>query len=873
MMSHPQQTGKQVPLGPDSKRLHIESQNRFQSLLLNVVREAVIATDVQGQITFWNHFAETLYGWKADEITGHNIMEVIPTWDLQAQSAESVTCLQRGESWSREQHVRRRDGTEVWVDVLYSPVVDGNGQLTGMIGVSHDITAQRHAVETLHQSEEVYRALFEQSRVGKAEIDIQTGQLLRVNRKLSEITGYTAEELLGMSYIHLLHPDDVPDATIAAMAQAFATIQDDYVAEKRIIDKNGHIRWTETNVGIVRRISGQPLFALASVQDITERKRSADRVERLQRVTAALSKSVTPHEVAQVIMRESMGALDGAAGAIHVLTEDGDTLEILHSMGYSNDTMARYGRLPITEPVPSAVVARTGHPMWFETHNDLTAQYPFLPDGAHGLGQRGGAIVPLIAEDRTIGVMVLIFKESHPLQTLDRDFLLSLADLCAQALERASMFEYEQRARAAAVSAAQTSAFLAETSQLLSVTLDFESRLDRIAQQAVPFIADMSIVALFELDESVSVVKAAHVQPEKAAWITERVKHTRQTDNGARELLLQVLRTGQSIFFPQVSDAQFDALAGDNAVVRCSWQESGVTSLIIVPLTAYGRVFGAVMLAITQSKRCYSREDLAVAEEWARRVALPVDNARLHRSLQELNAELELRVVQRTVELKASRNQLRNLAARLQAAREEERKRIAREVHDVIGQLLTGIKMDVSSLGEQLTEENSPSLSAINDINDLLDSAIKSVRKVATELRPSILDDMGLVAAVEWHVREFAERSGITCDFMCASDKIPMDNEKATAIFRLVQEAMTNVARHAQASAMRVEMHENNGFLFVEVRDNGRGITDQELGGATSLGLLGMRERMVLLAGQLEIRGVPGKGTTVSAQIPLATAV
>ena len=235
-----------------------------------------------------------------------------------------------------------------------------------------------------------------------------------------------------------------------------------------------------------------------------------------------------------------------------------------------------------------------------------------------------------------------------------------------------------------------------------------------------------------------------------------------------------------------------------------------------------------------------------------------------------MNAELEQRVARRTAELLESQSQYRQLAARVQSTREEERRRIAREVHDVIGQLLTSLKMEANWLALKLSESGSPLTERTTNMMSILDSAFQSVRQIATELRPTLLDDMGLIAAMEWQVEDFQNRSGIQCRFESTLDNAPISTYATTALFRILQEALTNVARHAGATRVSVTVEEDHrGWFVLQVADNGRGISDDALRQTQSLGLLGMRERVHLLNGELEIKSASGKGTTLTARLPM----
>ncbi len=218
-------------------------------------------------------------------------------------------------------------------------------------------------------------------------------------------------------------------------------------------------------------------------------------------------------------------------------------------------------------------------------------------------------------------------------------------------------------------------------------------------------------------------------------------------------------------------------------------------------------------------------------------------------------------------ELLASSEQLRNLAAHLLSVREEERARISREVHDELGQSLTAVKMDLAWLAGPLPRSNRQKLKRIRSALRLTDTIFQSIRRISTELRPAILD-LGLAAAVEWQVQEFQARSGIQCKVRLLTREVVASNA-STAMFRIFQETLTNVARHAKATRAEVVLQKQRGRLVLLIRDNGRGFDQAAPGLSKSLGLLGMRERAAILGGRVNISSAPGKGTAVTAWIPL----
>ncbi len=244
----------------------------------------------------------------------------------------------------------------------------------------------------------------------------------------------------------------------------------------------------------------------------------------------------------------------------------------------------------------------------------------------------------------------------------------------------------------------------------------------------------------------------------------------------------------------------------------------------------------------------------------------------IDRELREAKIRNERR--QAEEELRNSREELRALAAHLQSIREEERANIAREIHDELGQSLTGFKMDLAWVRNRLAAAEGelnrrPLLDKLNEVAGGLDGAADLVRKICTQLRPGILDDLGLLPAVEWQAREFSKRTGVVCRLHLDVEELDLGPERSTALFRIFQEILTNVTRHAQAAGVEVSVRSAGGHAVMEVADNGRGIDSAKLAGRNSLGLLGMRERALLFGGEVKITGEPGKGTTVTVKIPL----
>lgn len=231
---------------------------------------------------------------------------------------------------------------------------------------------------------------------------------------------------------------------------------------------------------------------------------------------------------------------------------------------------------------------------------------------------------------------------------------------------------------------------------------------------------------------------------------------------------------------------------------------------------------------------------------------------------------------QAEAKLHRSRQQLRGLSVRLQSLREEERSRIAREIHDQLGQMLTAMKMDLRWIEKRLgAQEDHPALNPILDkaveAGELADATLATVHAIVSELRPGVLEELGLAAALQHEAGRFQQRSEILCEFHAAAALPALSRERATAAFRIFQETLTNVARHAQATKVEIRLDELEGGLVLEVRDNGRGISPAALEDSRSFGLVGMKERAAAFGGEVSFEPLAGGGTAMRLRLPLGT--
>jgi PAS domain S-box-containing protein len=292
--------------------------------------------------------------------------------------------------------------------------------------------------------------------------------------------------------------------------------------------------------------------------------------------------------------------------------------------------------------------------------------------------------------------------------------------------------------------------------------------------------------------------------------------------------------------------------ANDRLRFRGNCPKYGYLSIAFTPIQYRGRVFGGLHITDEREAMLPPRK-VRFIESIATHIGQALYRMEVEEALQE------------------SHGRQRQLAAHLESVREEERLKISREVHDELGQMMTVLKFDISFLKE--TEALPPPVARkLADMDANVTATLRAVQRISAELRPKLLDDLGLVPAIEWQIKDFAQRTGIACSHKMPRSLPPLAPECSTAIFRILKEALTNVQRHAEASKVSVKLRRLKQEIVLIITDNGKGIGSGEILGKDSFGLMGMRERALLCFGEIGIEGKPGEGTTVTLRIPVIKA-
>jgi signal transduction histidine kinase len=314
------------------------------------------------------------------------------------------------------------------------------------------------------------------------------------------------------------------------------------------------------------------------------------------------------------------------------------------------------------------------------------------------------------------------------------------------------------------------------------------------------------------------------------------------------------------------------AFADSNRVLGRNLILLGIVALAAL-LAAW---FGSDLFIMRQVKGMAQASRRLAAGEMSARTGLEYGSGelgQLAKTFDEMATALEQRQVEREraqMELKRSQELFRSLSDHLQRIREDERSRIARKIHDDLGQAMTALKIDLSWISKRLAENQDPIHEKLKSMVVLIDETIHAVHNLSEDLRPGILDDFGLPAAIEWQAEELEKRTGMECRTSVPPEGFNLNKEKSTNLFRIVQESLTNVIRHAEATQVAISLHEKDGILLLEVADNGKGITDAAIADPKSFGLIGIKERVHSLGGEVNIVGTPNEGTRLTVKMPIS---
>jgi PAS domain S-box-containing protein len=685
------------------------------------------------------------------------------------------------------------------------------------------------------------------------------GVVLRANRAALEMLGFTQDEYVGHP-VAAFHADPEVARDVLQRLLRHEELRD-YPARLRC--KNGSIKHVLIHSSPLWR-GGRFIHTRCFMRDITERRNAelaVQRLARLHRVTAALSRALSPKDVASAAITEGSQVLGASAAVFSILSSDRAELEVIVASGLAPAAAELEGRVLLSSETARTEAFRTQQPVFLESPEDFRYRYPGTADpDAEIPGSR--AVYPLVADGHALGTISFGFPDWRSISGEERMLMHGLCSQCAQALDRARLYEAERNARAEIEAAQRRSAFLLEASTTLASSLEYEDTLARIARLAVPRVADFCIVELAGEQGTSVPVEIAHVDAAKREVACE-LRRLYPPDASARRGVPNVLRTGRSELYESVPDELLRDGKHDVDQMRLL-TELGLprASLMVVPMVARGRTIGAITLISTDSGRRYGLRDLNMAEDLAHRAAVAVDNARLY---------LEAREAVRTREdlLGIVSHDLRNpLAGMLMRCallletlpQDESGERIRRDIEAMnrsahrMERLLRDLLDFASIQAGRLGVERKP-----QPVAELLKEGMESLYALAGKRR------------IEDHTREIGD-NGV---------QVLCDRERFLQIFsNLIGNALKFTP---QDGSVTVRASQRDAEMMFSITDTGPGIPKEEStkifqkywqgrGGRTGAGL-GLYIAKALVdahGGRIWVESAPGSGASFFFTLPLA---
>lgn len=616
--------------------------------------------------------------------------------------------------------------------------------------------------------------------------------------------------------------------------------------------------------------------AVISFRDITERKHAEEVLAeeiRMRTLGADIGEALTKgnilFDMLQTCCEAMVRDLDVAFARIWTLNEKENVLELRASAGIYTHIDGQHSRIPVGK-YKIGLIALEGKP-------HLTNNVMDDPGIQDLEWERGEGIVafaghPLIVEERVVGVMGMFSRKPLPEITLQA--LSSVADEIAIGIDRKNAeeavrkayvdLEYRVQERTAELSylnkvLEREKQHIKITNKLLKLFVQKISRKEYL-DAVVSVLQEWSgcrCLGIRILDEKGNIPYESYAGFSQAFMDSENLLSVERDycacirvlagDTGARDL--SVMTQYGSFYTNNIFKYMNDLTELEKKRFRSGCMQNGFKSVAVIPVRYQEKILGAIHLA-DEREGMASFNEVLFAETLANVIG---------ESIYKFNAEDNL---------KKSQDQLRNLTAYLQEVRENERTIIAREIHDELGQIMTALKIDLSWIQDKYSDHGTLN-EKIKSMLSLIDATIQTVKKIITDLRPGILDHLGISAAIEWQAEEFQKITGIPCAVVIVPEEILLNKDLSTNFFRIFQEILTNVMRHAEATHINVRLEESDGRVMLNVRDNGNGITEEQIYNPSSFGIMGIRERVNFLGGSFKITGTPREGTEISIIVPL----
>ena len=791
-----------------------------------------------------------------------------------------------------EQQVARKDGSEIWISLNARAVRDARGEDWYYEGTAQDITDRKRAEDSLRASEERYRELFENAKDAIYVHDL-SGNYVSVNRAAEKLIGYPRQAILGKNFADFFSAEQLQRVHQSLCRKL--TEHGETTYETEVTARDGRRVPIEISSRLIYE-NGSAIGVQGMARDITERKRAEDALRKTEQEQRELAQHL---EIERARLAEAQAVAKVGSWELdlrnNILTWSDETYRIFE-MDRTKFGASYEAFLERVHPEDRDAVDRA--------YKESIASHQSYAIDHRMLMENGGT---KIVHERCHHYYD---ENGRPIRSVG-----TCQDITQRKRAEEALRESEERfSKAFHSSPAALSIALLEDGKLLEVNDSF-LRETGYERDEVIGRTTFEIGLWVDPDFRLTMTELLREQGRLADLEFKYRRKSGEVRDGVLSVdLIElsgkpcVLGIAQDITErkqaeeqlkmreAQLMDAQSLAHIGswewDIAADTVTWSDELYRIWGIKPEDFAGtyedvlrRVhpddlerFKSAVETAYREHRPYSfehrilRADGSIGFLHSRGAVVLDENQnpiRLFGTGQDITERKRAED-----EIKATNAQLRALSASLRSAREEEGARIARELHDELGSALTSLNWDLEEIDRSLARGVQTDISRvrekISNMSSLVDSTINTIRRISSELRPSILDDLGLVEAIEWQAQQFQLRTGIVYHGDYSLENVNLNREQSTAVFRIFQEALTNILRHAEATRFAVAIGREDGNVVLTVSDNGRGINEDEISGPQSLGLLGMSERAHLIGGTVSIAGIGGHGTAVRVRVPMA---
>jgi two-component system, chemotaxis family, CheB/CheR fusion protein len=890
----------------------IEESIRFQAHLLDTVEQSVIATDLDGIVIYWNQFAQTLYGWTAEEATGRHIMELTTSETMSEQALEILFHLRQGESWTGEFNVQRRDGTTFPAQIINSPITDDKRTLIGIVGVSTDITERKRQEASLI---ELTSQIERQARVFNTTLSSITdfayifdreGRFVYANQALLDLWGLKLDEAMGRNFFDLQYPDELASRLQQQIQQVFDTRQV-LKDETPYTSPTGAGGYYEYIFSPVIASDGTVEVVAGSTRDISERIRVETALresrERLQmamnaakiyswEMSLATQQIEWSNNLERVIGFQLPSNFAAVTGFIHPEDREETAQLISQAISGGEDYESEFR---LVNPNSGEIVWMRGQGVLVDNAQNSPKRFVGI---TQNITERKRAEEELNASEerlRTIfeasrdGILVeddehivyvnqsytrllgyeapeeLIGKHvSSVISSEDTERLLGFGKSRVRGNLPSSVYEFKGKRKDGTlieVEASVSASSVTGHSYITSIVRDITER--KRAEERLR-VSEQRFRATFE-QANVGIVQLSH--DGKLLMVNPGFcKIVGYTETECQRLTVKDVTHPDDYELEEAETRRLlsGEISGYSIEKRYLHKNGAI-------------VWGQMTASLVRRASDEPFYTLAIIEDITER-------KRAEAELKQINEQLEGRVAQRTAALSEMNDVLQEevrerrrieaerveLLRRIVFAQEDERRRIAREMHDQFGQQLTVLKLKLDAVKEGCGEDENlcGQLEALQKVAAQLD---EDVDHMVWEMRPTALDDLGLESALSSYIQNWSKHIGIPVQLHTSGmDKDRLTPEIETALYRIAQEALNNVAKHAKAEIVAVVLERRADHVSLIIEDDGVGFDLQEVLEADDkgLGLIGMRERAALIGGTFEIESQPNVGATVFVRIP-----